>query len=81
MNAAGRGLVALTLQLEATLRPHPPDMNRIMSPELQVAVDQAFMLIIIDPGDAQARAAHRNAQAAAASADNAVGTISKRTRP
>ena len=27
------------------------DMNRIMSPELQVAVDQAFMLVIVDAGN------------------------------
>ena len=38
------------------------DVDRIMPPELQVAVDQALVLVIIDPGDAQARAAHRHAQ-------------------
>ncbi|MNC15684.1 hypothetical protein D3C75_635080 [compost metagenome] len=33
-----------------------------MPPKLQVAVDQAFMLVIVDPGNLQARATHRHLQ-------------------
>ncbi|CAI8924335.1 hypothetical protein EMIT0180MI3_360033 [Priestia megaterium] len=37
-----------------------PDMNRIMAPKLQVTIDQPLMLIVVDPGNPQPRAAHRH---------------------
>ena len=36
------------------------DMDRIVPPELQVTIDQPFVLVVIDPGDAQSRAADRH---------------------
>jgi hypothetical protein len=59
---AGGGTVAESgLQLEATFS-HLADADRIMPPILQVAVDQVPMLVAVDPGDMQPRAARRHFQ-------------------